>query len=47
MNVSRNRPGGQALSAIQVDGDVPAAALATLAATPGIERLRVVTLDGD
>ena len=27
MNVSRNRPGGQALSAIQVDGDVPAAAL--------------------
>jgi D-3-phosphoglycerate dehydrogenase len=47
MNVSRNRPGGQALSAIQVDGEVPAAALATLAATPGIERLRVVTLDGD
>jgi D-3-phosphoglycerate dehydrogenase len=46
MTVSRNRDGGHALSAIQVDGDVPPAALAALRETPGLERLRVVRLEG-
>ena len=38
MNVSRNREGGMALSAIQVDGDVPQATLGALRATPGPDR---------
>jgi D-3-phosphoglycerate dehydrogenase len=45
MNVARNRDGGMALSAIQVDGDVPPATLAALRATPGLTGLRVVRLD--
>jgi D-3-phosphoglycerate dehydrogenase len=45
MNVARNREGGMALSAIQVDGDVPLATLAALRATPGLTGLRVVRLD--
>ena len=45
MNVARNREGGMALSAIQVDGDVPPATLSALRATPGLTGLRVVRLD--
>jgi D-3-phosphoglycerate dehydrogenase len=45
MNVARNREGAMALSAIQVDGDVPLATLAALRATPGLTGLRVVRLD--
>ena len=45
MNVARNRDGGMALSAIQVDGDVPPATLAALRATPGLTGLRVVRVD--
>jgi D-3-phosphoglycerate dehydrogenase len=45
MNVARNRNGAMALSAIQVDGDVPPATLAALRATPGLTGLRVVRLD--
>ncbi len=45
MNVARNRDGGMALSAIQVDGDVPPATLEALRATPGLTGLRVVRLD--
>jgi D-3-phosphoglycerate dehydrogenase len=45
MNVARNREGGMALSAIQVDGDVPASTIDALRATPGLTGLRVVRLD--
>ena len=45
MNVARNREGAMALSAIQVDGDVPPATLAALRATPGLTGLRVVRVD--
>ncbi len=42
MSVSRNRKGGTALSAIQVDGDVPEGTIEALRGAPGLERLRVV-----
>ena len=45
MNVARNREGAMALSAIQVDGDVPPATLAALRAAPGLTGLRVVRVD--
>jgi D-3-phosphoglycerate dehydrogenase len=45
MNVARNREGGMALSAIQVDGDVPPATLDALRATPGLTGLRVVRVE--
>jgi hypothetical protein len=45
MNVARNREGGMALSAIQVDGDVPASTLDALRVTPGLTGLRVVRID--
>ncbi len=45
MNVARNRESAMALSAIQVDGDVPLATLAALRAAPGLTGLRVVRVD--
>jgi D-3-phosphoglycerate dehydrogenase len=45
MNVSRNRDGGHALSAMQIDGPLPESALDRLRETPGLERIRVVRVD--
>jgi D-3-phosphoglycerate dehydrogenase len=45
MNVSRNRDGGHALSAMQIDGPLPEAVIERLRATPGLERVRVVLID--
>ena len=46
MNGSRNRDGGRALTAIQVDGGLDRGVLDALRAVPGLDRLRVVDLDG-
>jgi D-3-phosphoglycerate dehydrogenase / 2-oxoglutarate reductase len=47
MNVSRNRDGGHALSAMQIDGPLPDSVLDRLRVTPGLERVRVVQVDPD
>lgn len=45
MTVSRNRDGGSALSAIQIDGPPPQAVLVALCATPGLTGVRSVVVD--
>jgi D-3-phosphoglycerate dehydrogenase len=42
MNVSRNRDGRNALTAIQIDGGIPPEAIERLHSVPGLSRLRLV-----